>query len=46
MQPERTPGELRAQAAAARLKVTIDRKRGRVTPQWIRELAERAPRAS
>ena len=43
---DRADAELRAQSAAARLKVTIDKRRGRTTPQWIRELAERTPRAS
>lgn len=43
---ERVEAERRARAAAARLKVTIDRRRGRTTPQWIHDLAERAPRAS
>ena len=42
--PYRTEGEERARAAAARLKVTIDRKRGRETPTWIRALAEKFPR--
>lgn len=32
-------------AAAARVRVTMDRKRGRVTPQWVLDLAEgRVPR--
>ena len=43
---ERLEAERRAQAAAARAKVTIDRRRGRTTPQWIHDLAERRPRAS
>ena len=42
--PHRTVGEERARAAAARLKVTIDSKRGRETPAWIRALAEKFPR--
>ena len=33
----RTP---QVQAAAARLRVSLDRKRGLVTPDWIRELAK------
>jgi len=48
-QPVRREGfsdaEWRARIAAAKLKVTIDRKRGRSTPEWIRQLAEH-PRAS
>lgn len=40
--PYRTEGEERARAAAARLRVTIDRKRGRETPSWIRALAKRS----
>lgn len=43
---ERLEAERRAQAAAARLKVSIDKKRGRETPEWIRVLAQRTPRAS
>lgn len=31
---------LREAQAAARVKVTIDRRRGRTTPQWIKDLAE------
>lgn len=42
----RLEAERRVQAAAARAKVTIDRRRGRTTPQWIHDLAERRPRAS
>ena len=42
--PHRTVGEERARAAAARLKVTIDSRRGRETPAWIRALAEKFPR--
>jgi hypothetical protein len=41
----RRAGEQRARAAAARAKVVIDRKRGRETPAWIRELADSAPQA-
>lgn len=40
---EHRAGEKRAQAAAARAKVAIDKKRGQPTPAWIRELAEQAP---
>lgn len=43
--PYRTEGEERARAAAARLKVTIDERRGRATPAWIRTLAQKFPRA-
>ena len=43
---ERLEAERRVQAAAARAKVTIDRRRGRETPAWIRALAERTPKAS
>lgn len=43
----RLEAERRVQAAAARAKVTIDKRRGRTTPQWINDLAaERKPRAS
>lgn len=34
-----SPGERRARISAARLKVTIDKRRGWTTPDWIRELA-------
>lgn len=34
-----SPAEQRARISAARLKMTIDRKRGEPTPAWIRELA-------
>ena len=43
---ERREAQRRAQAAAARAKVTIDKRRGLTTPQWIHDLAERRPRAS
>lgn len=43
---ERLKAERRAQAAAAWAKVTIDKRRGLSTPQWIHDLAERRPRAS
>lgn len=43
---QRLEAERRAQAAAARAKLTIDKRRGRTTPQWVHDLAERAPRAS
>jgi len=43
---QRIEAERRVQAAAARAKVTIDKRRGRITPQWIHDLAERSPRAS
>ncbi|GAB3285690.1 hypothetical protein GCM10027449_31270 [Sinomonas notoginsengisoli] len=33
--------ELRVQAAAARLRVTTDPKLGKVTPEWIKELAKK-----
>ena len=36
---EYTPAEQRARISAARLKVTIDKRRGASTPQWIRDLA-------
>jgi hypothetical protein len=32
---------LRVQAAAARLRVTTDRKLGKETPEWIKELAKK-----
>lgn len=35
-----SPAEQRARISAARLKVTIDKKRGEPTPEWIRRLAE------
>ena len=31
-------------AAAARVRVTMDQKRGRVTPQWVLDLAKTYPR--
>jgi hypothetical protein len=33
-------GELRVQAAAARLQVTIDKRLGKETPEWIKDLAK------
>ena len=36
-----SPAEQRARISAARLKVTIDRRRGAPTPEWIRRLADR-----
>lgn len=34
-----SPAERRARISAARLKMTIDKKRGQPTPAWIRDLA-------
>ena len=34
-----SPAEHRARISAARLKVTIDKKRGNPTPEWIQQLA-------
>ena len=35
-----SPAAWRARISAARLKVNIDKQRGRQTPEWIRKLAE------
>lgn len=42
--PHRTEGEERARAAAARVRLVLDRKRGRETEPWIRALAQKFAR--